>query len=46
MEANPEKLKALDLAMTQIHRQFGKGAIMRLGDNQAKLEISATFSIL
>ena len=26
-----EKAKALELAMTQIHRQHGKGAIMRLG---------------
>jgi len=30
--ANEQKLKALDLAMTQIDRQFGKGSIMRLGD--------------
>ena len=41
MEVNSEKLKALDLAMTQIDRQFGKGAIMRLGDNQAYVEIKA-----
>ncbi len=41
MEENSEKLKALDLAMTQIDRQFGKGAIMRLGDNQAYVEIKA-----
>lgn len=27
-----EKQKALDLALTQIERNFGKGAIMRLGD--------------
>jgi recombination protein RecA len=27
-----EKVKAVDVAMTQIERQFGKGAIMRLGD--------------
>ena len=41
MEENSEKLKALDLAMTQIDRQFGKGALMRLGDNQAYVEIKA-----
>ncbi|MCH8126623.1 recombinase RecA [candidate division KSB1 bacterium] len=41
VEVNSEKLKALDLAMTQIDRQFGKGAIMRLGDNQAYVEIKA-----
>ncbi len=29
-----EKLKALDGALTQIERQFGKGAIMRLGEQQ------------
>jgi recombination protein RecA len=29
-----EKVKALDLAMTQIERQHGKGAIMRLGSSQ------------
>ncbi len=27
------KLRALELAMTQIDRQFGKGSIMRLGDD-------------
>ena len=39
-EENKEKLKALDLAMTQIDRQFGKGSVMRLGDNKAALDIS------
>jgi recombination protein RecA len=29
-----DKTKALDLAMTQIHRQHGKGSIMRLGSSQ------------
>jgi recombination protein RecA len=29
---NDEKIKAINLAMTQIERQFGKGSIMRLGD--------------
>jgi recombination protein RecA len=32
MDANSEKNKAVDVALTQIERQFGKGAIMRLGD--------------
>lgn len=41
MSDNSEKLKALDLAITQIDRQFGKGSIMRLGDGGAILEISA-----
>jgi recombination protein RecA len=35
---NDERLKALSLAMSQIERQFGKGAIMRLGD-RAKVKV-------
>jgi recombination protein RecA len=34
-----EKLKALELAITQIDRQYGKGSIMRLGDDRARLAI-------
>ncbi len=34
-EVNQEKLKALDTAISQIERQFGKGAIMRLGQQEA-----------
>ena len=30
-----ERDKNLEMAMTQIERQFGKGAIMRLGDEGA-----------
>lgn len=29
---SPEKRKALELAVSQIERNFGKGSIMRLGD--------------
>ena len=29
---NNEKLKALEAAMSQIEKQFGKGSIMKLGD--------------
>jgi recombination protein RecA len=36
-----EKLKALDLAISQIDRQYGKGSIMRLGDDHARLAIAA-----
>jgi len=32
---NDNKSKALSAALGQIEKQFGKGAIMRLGDNQA-----------
>ncbi|MCH8871397.1 recombinase RecA [candidate division KSB1 bacterium] len=43
---NSEKLKALELAMTQIDRQFGKGSIMRLGDEKiADIEAIPTGSI-
>ncbi len=43
---NSEKLKALELAMTQIDRQFGKGSIMRLGDERiADIEAIPTGSI-
>ncbi len=42
-----EKLKALELALTQIDRQFGKGSIMRLGDDrlQERVKIIPTGSI-
>ncbi len=33
MPTETKKTKALELAITQIDRQFGKGSIMRLGDN-------------
>jgi recombination protein RecA len=33
MKTAPDKNKAVESAMTQIERQFGKGAIMRLGTN-------------
>ncbi len=31
--ANQEKQKALDMAITQLEKQFGKGAVMKLGEN-------------
>jgi recombination protein RecA len=34
-EYNQEKLKALETAVSQIERQFGKGSIMRLGAQEA-----------
>lgn len=34
-----DKLKALDLAVSQIEKAFGKGSIMRLGDTPAQLNI-------
>ena len=35
-----EKKKALDVAITQITKQYGQGAIMRLGENNA-MSVSA-----
>ena len=35
MGNNPEKRKALDAAMSQIEKQFGKGSVMKLGDFKA-----------
>lgn len=32
---NVEKLKAIENAMTQIEKQFGKGSIMKLGENSS-----------
>ncbi len=41
MSEKTEKLKALDLAITQIDRQFGKGSIMRLGTEGALIAVEA-----
>jgi recombination protein RecA len=34
-----ERAKALDLAMTQIEKQFGRGSIMRWGESGARLQV-------
>lgn len=34
-----DKLKALDAALSQIERQFGKGAVMKLGDPSAQMNV-------
>ena len=39
---NAEKQKALDSALAQIERQFGKGSIMKLGGDNVAPEIEAT----
>ena len=31
---DPNKQKALDAALAQIERQFGKGTVMRMGDQE------------
>jgi len=38
-DAKHDKVKALDAALTQIERTFGKGSIMRLGQNEQVVEI-------
>jgi recombination protein RecA len=40
-EASKEKEKAIELAMGQIEKQFGKGAIMRLGADGALVPVEA-----
>lgn len=38
---NDDREKALEAALNQIQKQFGKGAVMKLGDDGAKLNIEA-----
>ena len=46
MPAPADREKALDLALAQIERQHGKGAVMRLGDEtRAPIEVIPTGSI-
>ncbi len=37
--ASEEKIKALDAALAQIEKQFGKGSVMKLGDKSANMNI-------
>ena len=41
-KATADKQKALDSALAQIERQFGKGSIMKLGDENAVQKIEST----
>ena len=36
---NQDKMRALDAALSQIEKQYGKGAVMRLGDNTANMNV-------
>ena len=46
MEQASEKGKAVDLAVAQIERQFGKGSIMRLGDRtKIAIDVISTGSV-
>ena len=43
---NKEKNKAMELAVSQIERQFGKGSIMKLGDRvTADIPVISTSSL-
>ncbi|MBE5933192.1 MAG: recombinase RecA [Lachnospiraceae bacterium] len=37
--ASEERLKALDAALAQIEKQYGKGSVMKLGDKSANMNI-------
>ncbi|MGO1469300.1 MAG: recombinase RecA [Tissierella sp.] len=46
MADNKEKNKALDVALSQIEKQFGKGSVMKLGDNvKMNLDVIPTGSL-
>ncbi len=36
-----EKLKALDAAISQIEKQYGKGSVMKLGDSSAQMNVES-----
>ncbi len=36
-----DKDKSLEMTLTQVERQFGKGAVMRLGDHAQRLQVEA-----
>ena len=37
--AKEDKLKALDAAIAQIEKQYGKGSVMKLGDSAANMNV-------
>ena len=39
IEKNTDKMKALDAVLLQIEKQYGKGSIMRLGDEAGQIDI-------
>ena len=39
MASNEDKLRALDAAIAQIERQFGKGSVMKLGDPGSSMNV-------
>jgi len=43
--AETNKLKALDIALAQIEKQFGKGSVMKLGESPAAIDVIPTGSL-
>ena len=39
--ADNDKLKALESALGQIEKQYGKGSVMKLGDSAAQMNVEA-----
>ena len=39
--AKEDKLKALDAAIAQIEKQYGKGSVMKLGDSAANMNVES-----
>ena len=37
--AKEEKLKALEAAILQIEKQYGKGSVMKLGDTSSAMQV-------
>ena len=37
-----QKFKALDAAIAQIEKQYGKGSVMKLGDSSSMMEVETT----
>ena len=36
---NEDKVRAVDAAIGQIEKQFGKGSVMKLGDSSANMNV-------
>ena len=41
-----DKLKALDAALGQIEKQFGKGSVMKLGDSSVHMNVETVLQVL
>lgn len=41
MEKDQNKVKALESAIAQIEKQYGKGSVMKLGDTASRMEVEA-----